>query len=43
MAAADMIRNDIIDIDPDEFIRMKTETPEKVKIIPAAESELRDD
>jgi hypothetical protein len=37
MVIMDMVRNDIIDLEPAEFIRMKTETPEEikeVKIIP---------
>jgi hypothetical protein len=37
MAVMDMVRNDIIDLEPDEFIKMKTENPEaiaEVKIIP---------
>jgi hypothetical protein len=46
MAVADMIRHDIIDLEPDEFIMMKTETPDEIKeakIIPLAESDSRDD
>jgi hypothetical protein len=33
MTAIDLFRNDTIDLDPDEFIKMKSESPEKIKSV----------